>query len=298
MRRNIEQATPLVSVILPVYNADKYLSAALESLINQTYTNLEIIAINDGSTDNSLSILKHFAKTDKRIKVISNPKNLKISRSLNRGISKAKGKYIARMDADDIALPKRIEKQILFLISHPEVVIVGGQCRTIDTSGKVIGRKLFPTTHDAIKNGLFTGNPIQHPSVIINRSLLPENFSWYNPVLPPAEDLDLFFRLGKFGKYANLSTFVLHYRQHMGSETFKNPLHTFSLTQKVRQLAVNRYGYKPSLKSKIINLLQIVTLALLPESLIYPAYLLVRGIRSPFHFPDAKLTLWPETLPS
>lgn len=283
MRHISSKATksPLVSVVIPVFNAAKYLPEALDSLLSQVYANLEFIAVNDASTDSSLSILNAYSKLDKRLKVYSNPKNLKISRTLNFAISKAKGKYIARMDADDIALPGRIEKQVAFLQAHPSVVIVGGQCKTIDINSKNIGRKLFPIKHEAIKEGLFTGNPIQHPSAIINRSLLPENFSWYNPTLPPAEDLDLFFRLGKYGQYANLPVFVLKYRQHLGSETFKNPVYTFSLTQRVRRLAVKKYGYRPSLKARMVNQLQIATINLLPETLIYPVYLLVRGIKSP-----------------
>jgi len=272
---------PLVSVILPVYNADRYLPLALDSLLAQTYPHFEIIAIDDGSSDTSLSILKKYAKKDKRIRVFSNTRNIKISRTLNFGISKAKGKYIARMDADDIALPHRFQKQVRFLLSHPEVVIVGGQCKTIDINSQIIGRKLFPITHETINDSLFTGNPIQHPAALINCALLPKNFSWYNPNLPPAEDLDLFFRLGKYGQYANLPTYVLKYRQHYGSETFKNPLNTFSQTQKVRNLAVKKYGYRPTSKAKLINQIQIAAIKLLPKSLIYPTYLLIRGIRSP-----------------
>jgi len=253
----------------------------LDSLINQSYSHLEIIAINDGSTDSSLSILNSYANADKRIHVLSNKENLKISHTLNLGISKAKGKFIARMDADDIALPNRIKKQVQYHLSHPDTVIVGGQCQTIDTNSSITGHKRFPITHEAIKDGLFTGNPIQHPSAMINRLLLPKNFNWYDPTLPPAEDLDLFFRLGKYGKYANLKSCVLKYRQYLGSETFKNPLLTFSLTQKVRQIAVKKYSYKPSLKARIINFMQIILVSILPESLIYPVYLTLRGSSSP-----------------
>ena len=272
---------PLVSVILPVYNANGFLSLAIESILNQTYKNFELIAIDDGSTDNSFDILKKYAKKDKRIKVICNQKNQNIANSLNKGIKIAKGKYIARMDADDISLPHRFQNQVQFLLKHPEVVILGGQVRTIDTNGKILGRKLFPITDSNIRKALYTTNPIQHPTAIINRSLLPKNFSWYNPNLPPAEDYDLFFRLGQFGKYHNLSYFVLKYRQYLGSETFKNPLNTFSVTLKVRKLAISKYGYKPSLKAKLIHSTQKLILKLLPASLIYPLYVLIRGIESP-----------------
>lgn len=272
---------PLISVILPVYNANGYLPLALDSILNQTYHHFELIAIDDGSTDNSLAILKNYAKKDKRIKVIQNKRNLNIANSLNKAIKLAKGQYIARMDADDISLPQRFQKQINFLLKHPEVVILGGQVRTMDVQSKSLGHKLFPILDRDIRESLYTSNPIQHPTAIINKFLLPKNFSWYNPALPPAEDYDLFFRLGQFGKYHNLNHFVLKYRQYLGSSTFKNPIKTFSATQKVRKLAVTKYNYKPSPKAKLINFIQIISVAILPDSLIYPLYVLVRGIESP-----------------
>ncbi len=272
---------PLVSVILPVYNANGFLPAAIESILNQTYKNFELIAINDGSTDNSLEILKKYAKKDKRIKIVNNKKNLNISRSLNIGIISAKGQFIARMDADDISLPNRLESQIKYLLNHKDIVILGGQCKTIDTDGKIIGHKLFPVTNNKICEALYYENPIQHPTVVFNKNLIPKNFTWYNPELPPAEDYDLFFRMAKFGKYHNLKKYVLKYRQYLGSSTFKNPLNTFNVTLKVRKLAITKYGYKPSFKGKVIHKIQKLTISLLPKVLIYPTYLLIRGIKSP-----------------
>ncbi len=291
---------PLISVILPVYNANGYLPLALESIFAQTYKNFELIAVDDGSTDNSLDILKKYAKKDQRIKVYHNKRNLNIANSLNLGIKHAKGQYIARMDADDISLPHRFQKQIHFLLKHPEVIILGGQVRTIDVNGKALGRKLFPILDNEIRESLYTSNPIQHPTAIINKFLLPKNFSWYNPSLPPAEDYDLFFRLGQYGKYHNLNHFVLKYRQYLGSSTFKNPLKTFNVTKKVRKLAVAKYGYQPSLKSKIINLVQIILVTVVPDTFIYPLYVLVRGIRSPLQLLAdylAKNKYFPNTTP-
>lgn len=273
--------TPLISVVIPVYNGNGFLTAAIDSILNQTYTNIEVIAIDDGSTDNSYEILKNLAQKDNRLRIYRNKKNLNISRTLNKGIKLAKGQYIARMDADDIALPNRFEQQMKFLKNHPQVVILGGQCKTIDTTGKLIGKKLFPITDKQIREALYTTNPIQHPTAIINKAILPRNFSWYNPELPPAEDYDLFFRLGQFGKYHNLPVFLLKYRQYIGSSTFKNPVKTFSVTRKVRKLARTQYGYVPSLKSHITHLLQVAVIKVVPGFMVYPIYVLVRGIRSP-----------------
>ena len=111
---------PLVSVIIPCYNAEKYVEEAVRSIMTQTYKNIEILVTEDCSTDNTLKILKNLEKEDSRIKVIQNKKNLKIVKSLNNMINIAQGKYIARMDADDISLPERIEKQVRFMEENPE----------------------------------------------------------------------------------------------------------------------------------------------------------------------------------
>lgn len=278
MRHTITQK-PLISVILPVHNAEKYLVEALESLRYQTYPHFEVITIDDASTDLSYRILRNYAKIDPRFKVYKNKTNLRIANTLNFGLTKAKGHLIARMDADDISMPSRFQKQLNFLTKHPGVVVVGGQCLTIDKDSHLTGKKLFPTNHIAINDLMFTANPLQHPSIMINRDLLPKDFAWYNPKLIPAEDLDLYFRLGKFGLFANLKSTILMYRQHGDSETFRNPKHTFKITQKVRHLAIDKYGYKPSLKSKILASIQSLVLSVLPTSLIFPLYTFVRGTK-------------------
>ena len=277
--RHTTKQNPLISVILPVYNAEKYLTEALESLRYQTYPHFEVIAIDDGSSDKSFSILRHYTKLDSRFRAFKNTTNLKIARTLNLGIKKAKGSLIARMDADDVSLPNRFQKQVNYLSKHPGVVVVGGQCLTIDKDGHLTGKKLFPTSHITINDLMYTANPMQHPSIMINRALLPENFSWYNPSLPPAEDLDLYFRLGKYGLFANLKSAILMYRQHGDSETFRDPKLTFSVTKKVRHLAVSKYGYRPSLKSKALALAQEITLSIVPSQYIFPLYTFLRNTK-------------------
>jgi glycosyltransferase involved in cell wall biosynthesis len=274
--------TPLVSVVIPVYNGNGFLPSAIESILDQTYKNFEVIIIDDGSTDNSYEIMKNYAKTHSRLRIFRNPKNINIANTLNRGIKLARGQYIARMDADDVALPNRLSRQIKFMKSHRDVVILGGQVKTINIDGKTIGRKLFPKNDQEIREALFTTNPIQHPTAIIDRSLLPKNFSWYNPALPPAEDYDLFFRLGQYGLYHNLDKFVLKYRQYLGSSTLKSPVKTVGVTRKVRKLARTKYGYVPTPKALLIHYLQVAVVAIIPDFLIYPIYAIVRGIRSPF----------------
>lgn len=269
---------PLVSIILPVYNAEPFLSQCLDSLINQTYPHIEIIAVNDGSTDNSLQILKSYSQKDSRIKVFSNNKNRGIGYTTNFAIKKTSSPYIARMDADDIAYKNRISRQINFLFKNPQTIAVGGQCRIINTKSELVGKKTFPTQNKDIYHMMYTAMSIQQPTAMFNTKLLPKNFSWYNNSLSPVDDLDLFFRLFQYGQLANLPSFVLKYRQYHTSASLKNPKQTFKLTQKVRHLAVKKYHYQPTLAQKSIAFTQFLVVSLLPSPFIYPAYSFLRGI--------------------
>lgn len=166
---------PLVSVVIPVYNAGEFLAASIESILNQTYQNFEFIIINDASTDNSLKIINKYKKHHQKIKVISLKKNLNCGGDLcaNKGLKKAKGKYVARMDADDVAHPKRLETQIEFLEKNPGVFLVGSNAYVIDKKGNLIGNKLEPQTHESIYKSYFVIHPIIHPSCMYRRLLPP-----------------------------------------------------------------------------------------------------------------------------
>ena len=130
---------PLISVIMPAYNAEKYIGEAIESILNQTLKDFELIIVNDASTDSTGNIIKSYAEKDSRIVVLVNENNLNIAGSLNRGISVAKGTFIARMDADDIALPERLEMQAKVMSENPQVAVVGNDIQLINESGVVIG---------------------------------------------------------------------------------------------------------------------------------------------------------------
>lgn len=273
----MKNKTPQVSLIMPVYNAGEFLVESLESVLAQTFNNWELICVNDGSTDNTLQILEKYSSKDKRIRVYRLKDNAGVSRAANFALSKAKGEFLARMDADDVMLPKRLEKQVNFLLKHPETVIVGGQCLIINEYGKVTGDKIFPTNHEDIYRMLFQSMPIQQPTFMVNLARLPKRFHWYKAGQNTAEEVDLLFRLTKYGKYANLPEFVLKYRIHTNNLSLKNPKKTFSITYKTRKRAVSNYGYKPSLKAQTINLVQYLVIRLLPESIIYPLFSVWRG---------------------
>lgn len=184
---------PLVSVIIPCYNAEKYVESAVRSIMNQTYKNLEIIVTDDCSTDKTFEILQRLAKEDSRIKLYKNETNLKIVKTLNNQISQANGKYIARMDADDISLPKRIEKQVEFLENHTDYGFCGTNAYHIDENGKTIDKSVLPETFEDNKFFLKFYSTFYHPTVMIRSDVYKKNL--YNQEFLYAEDYELWSRL-------------------------------------------------------------------------------------------------------
>ncbi len=184
---------PDISVIMSVYNGEVYLAEAIESVINQTFKNWELIIINDCSTDSTAEILDEFSKKDERIKVHPNEVNLRLPTSLNKAISLCQGKYIARMDADDICLPKRLEKQFKFMEEHSDVALSSCRFMTVKNgvyaSGGAGGRCDF----EALKAMLLVMNPILHPGVIAKAEVLKKYN--YDTTLTCTEDLELWTRL-------------------------------------------------------------------------------------------------------
>lgn len=269
---------PTISILMPVYNAARFLGPCLESIQKQSFKDWELIAIDDASTDNSYSQLWEAAKNDSRIRVFRNKKNLGVALTLNRTVKFAKGSYLARMDADDIMVKGRLAKQKAYLDHNPETVLVGGQCELINFDGQAIGYKNYPLNDQEIRKMIFTFSPASHPSIMINRLLLPKQFDWYNPFACPAEDIDLYFRLFSFGKFANLDEVVTKYRLYPSSTSFKNPKLNFFKTQRVRQNAIKRFGYQPSRRARLVSVIEATAVKTLPANLIYPLYLFMRGL--------------------
>ena len=207
----------LVSVIVPVYNAARFLAEAIESLLAQTLANFEIIAVNDGSTDGSKRLLDCAAAADPRIRVLSRP-NTGIVSALNDGLAEARGEFIARMDADDVSLPKRLAEQVAYLREHPECVAVGTDVLYTDPEGCPLIRHHPAEDHERIVAQLVAGNggAIVHPSIMCRRSTI-EELGGYRVRYQWIEDLDLYLRLSERGQLANLPEVYLHYRQHLQS---------------------------------------------------------------------------------
>ncbi len=211
-------STPLVSVILPVYNGEAFLREAIESILNQTYQPIELIVIDDGSTDNTPTILKDYEGKIRHYR----QSNQGLVKTLNLGLSLANGKYIARMDADDISHPQRLEKQINYLEANPDVNLLGTSCYYINFNGKIIGRGQVPRTNGGIKWVLLFASPFIHPSVIIKKDFIFNNGLLFNEKFPYAEDYELWGRILKNSKAANLPEPLISYRIHQKNISIQN----------------------------------------------------------------------------
>lgn len=202
---------PLLSVIMPVYNCQKYLKDSIESVLDQSYRNFEFIIINDGSTDNSIKIINSF--NDDRIKLISNVKNSGIVYSLNRGINLSSGDFIARMDADDICVKDRFACQLDFLFQNKDIGLCSGHIIKIDSYGDNLGEVKFPISDQDCNMMFLFGNPIVHPAAMYRKDLVLK-VGGYSVGSEPAEDLDLWLKIAAKTKISNLNKVLLKYRVH------------------------------------------------------------------------------------
>lgn len=266
-------------MLLPVYNAQEFINQSVQSILEQTYANFEFIIVDDGSTDDSWDILTKYAKKDARIILLKNKTNQGPVRAIKKAIRKIKGQLIARMDADDIALPDRLKKQIDYLLAHPDTVAVGGQCLLINEKEEIVGEKKFPCAFEKIKRLIFTFIPVQQPTLMIARSRLPKNFVYYEEKTPVAEEVELLLKLFKHGKVENIKNTVLLYRIHKNNTSLKNVRTTFYLTLKTRIKAVAQYGYKPRLSDILINIVQIIAVTCLPQKVALWLYHHIRNHR-------------------
>ncbi|MBK0371289.1 glycosyltransferase family 2 protein [Flavobacterium agrisoli] len=208
---------PLISVILPAYNAEKYLAVAVDSILSQTFSNFELLIINDGSSDDTESIVKSF--NDVRIKYIKNVLNLGLIASLNKGISLATGKYIARMDADDLSRPERFEKQVTFLENNPDYVICSSARTEFTDNSEIKHNSYLPIDDTSIRISAIFSTPFTHPSVMFKKSVFVDNDLQYSPNFKYAEDYELWVRFLSYGKGYNFSEVLIDYRNTPNSQT-------------------------------------------------------------------------------
>lgn len=260
----LPMTNPKVSVLLPVYNAERFLALAIESILSQTFQDFELIVIDDCSRDGSWRVVEEYAGKDARIVAVKNEKNLNLSATLNKGIAMAKGEYIVRMDHDDISLPFRLEKQVQFLDEHPDVGIVGGDIEIIDEEGMVFGQRKYNRTDQTIREKIFWYSPFCHPAVAIRKKILDEVGN-YDHRFSPADDYELYFRVGMKSKFANLDATVLKYRiVRRTSMTTGGTRKMEKLTIAVRRKYADFPPYRMGFADRLYNLVHYLSLYLVP----------------------------------
>lgn len=205
---------PSISVVISVYREPiKWLSQSLSSIENQSFSDFElIIIIDDPDNQEAINFIIAKAKEDSRIIILKNEENIGLTKSLNRGLKIAKGKYIARMDADDISYPNRFEKQYAFMESHHNVVLLGTGVRYIDENGNPIKKIIYQSENDTSKSRMLFNSGFSHPSIMIRRSTLVDNNIFYDEDYRQTQDYRLYESLYDYGDFANIPEVLVDYR--------------------------------------------------------------------------------------
>lgn len=261
-----KQTPPTVSVLLSVYNADKYVSIAIESILNQSFQDIELIIVDDCSTDASWNVCQKYAQLDNRIRASRNNLNMGGGETLNIALGLAKGRYIAIQDNDDWSYPDRLANQLTFMEAHPDVGVVGGSMEIINENGEVVGKRAYNLTDDSIRNNIFRYSPFCHPLVMIRKSIL-DIVGHRNFDLAPADDYDLYFRIGKLSKFANLNKVLLKYRVVPTSLTNSRTKKMELATIKVRNIYLNDDCYNSVLLDRLYNYFHYISIFVVPSKL-------------------------------
>lgn len=254
---------PKISVLMPNYNCEKYIWEAIESILNQTFTDFEFIIIDDCSTDNSWEIIQNFAQKDKRIIAIKSKENKWVSFIRNELFKFAKWEFIAIADSDDVFNSKRLELQVWFLDNNSDVWIVWWSIEIIDENNKKIWERRYNIADVDIRKKIFRYSPFCHPSVMIRKNIL-EKSNYYDLSLDVWEDYDLYFRIWKYSKFANLTDFLLKYRMSSTNSTTTKLGKMEKKTLEIRKKAVREYWYKMTFGDKIYYYCQYISMFLLP----------------------------------
>lgn len=267
---------PLVSVLMPVFNAEMYIVDSINSILAQSYKNIELIILNDASTDQSGKIAQNFAKKHKNVHYFENTVNKDIAESRNILVSKARGVYIAWQDADDISLPDRLRLQVDYLEAHPKVGILGGWLQFFDESGGTSIRK-YDSSDETLRKKIFRYSPVAQPTAMI-RAVALKQAGLYGKDLSPAEDIDMSFRIGVNWEFGNLQSICLLYRRHDASASFSNVKKAEIITLKVRYSFLRNNRYHFTVGSLLYNTLQIATIWV-PANLRFKIFEIMRNTR-------------------
>lgn len=254
--------SPFVSVIMPVYNSEKYITISVNSILNQSYTNFEFIIIDDASTDETFNKLLEFKKKDKRIILVKNKKNEGVTKSLNKAIKETRGKYTIRMDADDWSYPNRFKFQVELMENNPDVVVSGSYVEICNSKLKMKNLRQYHLDDETIRKHIFRYSPFAHPATIWKTEVLKKNL--YNEVIIVSQDYELYFRVGKIGKFMNLDKPLLKLRMHNNSVSASKSGLQWNTTVLIRFNAILMHGYEMSKFDKLYNFLQELGIGLFP----------------------------------
>ena len=235
---------PFVSVLMPVYNAEKYLKEALESILNQSYTHFELLLFNDGSTDGSLTIIQGF--DDPRIRFFDQEVNSGYLSHLNKGIQLSRGKYIIRADADDVNALDRIEKQVLFMENHPEVGLCGSWAQIITSQGELKQEIKYFAEDAWVRAHLFWTIPIPHPTAIIRKKILNKHHLWYQSPWYPVEDYALWLSMASYTQMANIQESLVKIRKHDQNISITKKGVRVRKTKLIRMAQLQKLGIQPT----------------------------------------------------
>lgn len=242
-------AAPKISVVMAAYNSEKYIRDSIESILNQTYKDFEFLIVNDASTDSTEEIIKEYQSKDERIKLLQNVNGKGISGAANTGLDNAKGEYIARMDSDDVSLPERFHEEVAFMDANPDIGACGAWVRVVGLDGYVVWEN--PVDPDYIKSIMLFYGAISNPVAMLRRSVLEDNnFRYENTA---AEDYELYVRISRVAKLANIPKVLLNYRLHSSNFGKVNRQIQNESANYIRLKQLTELGIEPTQDEKLIH---------------------------------------------
>jgi glycosyltransferase involved in cell wall biosynthesis len=256
---------PKVSVIIPVYQGERYIADCIRSIIKQTYKNIEILVMDDCSSDNTASIIFELKSIDERIKYIRNSKNLGYAGNRNLAIKIVKNDLICWQDADDIARPNRVELQVKAILKNDSIGMVGGAMEIFDNH-KIYGIRKYPINDDQIRKMIYKFSPIALPASLIKKRVY-EEVGLYRIDSGPACDLEMTFRIAKKYLLANIPEVVIGYRIHQNSGTIGHLRKIELDTIRTRWINRNHIKLRPSLGDYIYNITHLISIFIIPAGL-------------------------------
>jgi glycosyltransferase involved in cell wall biosynthesis len=279
---------PSVTVLMSVYNGERYLSEAVDSVLHQTFTDFEFIIVNDGSTDDTTAILASY--DDPRIVLVQNETNLGLTRSLNRGLGLAGGSYLARQDADDVSLPERLGSQVAFLTANPQTCLVGSSIMVVNSASEAITRMILPTSNRELQSLLLKRNPFCHGSVMLRKSSV-QQVGGYREAFSRAQDYDLWLRLAEIGLVANLPTVLYQWRFTPEAVSVRHRREQMAYDALARQCAIHRRRGLPEPSRETLHPVK-------HQRLLLPVVWETRRIQADYYFRWGKAALVQQEQPT